>query len=150
MNFSTILKMLNDHAKLGLALFIMMVLITACPSKTKNEPTTPTTTSSTVDPAKLSVEANLDFGKTESEKTFTVKNDGGETLSWTSQSEQDWLTLTPASGTVDANQTVAVKVSVNRERLAAGANATKLQLRAQKMARMLRAVPFLLRSRRSK
>ena len=61
-----------------------------------------------------------------------MKNDGGETLSWTSQSEADWLTLTPASGTVDANQTIAVKVSVNRERLAAGANATKLQLRAQK------------------
>ena len=127
-----ILKMLNDHAKLGLALFMMMVLmLTACP--TKNEPTsTPTTTSSTVDPAKLSVEANLDFGKTESEKSFSVKNDGGETLSWTSQSDADWLTLTPASGEVDANQTIAVKVSVNRERLAAGANATTLQLRAQK------------------
>ena len=82
MNFSMILKMLNDHAKLGLALFMMMVLmLTACPPK--NEPTsTPTTTSSTVDPAKLSVEANLDFGKTESEKSFSVKNDGGETLSW--------------------------------------------------------------------
>ena len=132
MNFSTILKMLNEHAKLGLALFMMMALmLTACP--TNNEPTsTPTTTSSTVDPAKLSVEANLDFGKTETEKSFSVKNTGGETLSWTSQSEQDWLTLTPASGEVEANQTVAVKVSVNRERLAAGANATKLQLRAQK------------------
>ena len=132
MNFSTILKMLNDHAKLGLALFTMMVLITACPSKTKNEPTTPTTTSSTVDPAKLSVEANLDFGRTETEKTFTVKNDGGETLSWTSQGEKDWLSLSPVNGEVEANQSISVKVSVNREKLVAGANETTLQIRAQK------------------
>ena len=125
-----ILKMLNDHAKLGLALFMMMVLITACPTKT--EPTTPTTTSSTVDPAKLSVEANLDFGRTETEKSFTVKNTGGETLSWTSQSEKDWLSLSPVNGEVEANQSVSVKVSVNREKLKAGENETTLQLRAQK------------------
>ena len=58
----------------------MLLVVTACTSKKTSELTTPITLTSTVDPIKLSVEANLDFGKTETEQSFSVKNIGSEPL----------------------------------------------------------------------
>lgn len=129
MNFRFSFNNLNAQAKFAWAIWIMLLalLVTACPTKTPDDPPKPPIT-----PAKLAVEAQLNFGKTDTEKRFTIQNTGGETLTWTSSSDQDWLTLTPANGTVEAAKTVTITVTVDRSKLTAGTNTADLKLAAQK------------------
>jgi len=56
----------------------------------------------------------LDFGSTETIKTFNLKVVGG--VKWTINTSEDWVTVTPSQG----RRTQLVYVSVDREGLAEG------------------------------
>jgi hypothetical protein len=58
----------------------------------------------------------LDFGTDQNSKTITIANAGTGELSWTVSDNQDWITLSPESGT----NLGTVNVSVNRTGLSTG------------------------------
>ena len=65
-------------------------------------------------------EGSLDFGETEVTKTFMVKNVGstGTVLEWTIDTpSEDWLTLTPMSGSTNAGNGTLVTVVVDRNKI---------------------------------
>ncbi|OQX83402.1 hypothetical protein B6D60_10535, partial [candidate division KSB1 bacterium 4484_87] len=62
---------------------------------------------------------SLDFGSNETIKTFSLKNDGSGTLSWTITDNKDWISVTPTQGST-TDETEAISVTVDRSNLAAG------------------------------
>lgn len=46
-------------------------------------------------------------------KTYTLTNGGSSSLSWTASHTQSWCSITPASGTLAAGQSVGLVVSIN-------------------------------------
>jgi hypothetical protein len=59
---------------------------------------------------------SLDFGTSDTGKSFNIANAGGGTLTWSLSSNQAWLTATPTSGSGNA----AITVNVNRSGLNSG------------------------------
>jgi predicted MPP superfamily phosphohydrolase len=59
---------------------------------------------------------SLSFAVAETQKSFTISNTGGGTLTWSLSSNQGWLTASPTSGSGNA----AVTVNVNRSGLDSG------------------------------
>ena len=60
---------------------------------------------------------SVDFGKVSSSKTFQIKNTGdeGSTLSWTIAAPSvNWLTVSPMSGSINANQSKTVNLTIDR------------------------------------
>ena len=62
---------------------------------------------------------SLDFGETESHKTFTITNSGGETLTWSITDSQEWITVSPISGTT-TTETEQITVTLNKSALTPG------------------------------
>jgi len=60
--------------------------------------------------------AALDFGANETSMTFTVSNTGAGTLTWAITTEQNWMAVSPATGSGDRS----VTVTVNRASLLGG------------------------------
>ena len=60
--------------------------------------------------------SSLDFGSTEANKSFTIENIGGGTLTWTVSESEPWLDVSPTSGTNNAT----VNVIVDRSSLPIG------------------------------
>jgi hypothetical protein len=52
--------------------------------------------------------ASLDFGATQTQKTFNISNAGGGTLTWSISEDKTWLSVSPTSGTGDTTVTVNV------------------------------------------
>lgn len=60
---------------------------------------------------------NIDFGKIDTQKTLQIKNTGdeGSVLEWNiSTVSVSWLTISPTSGSVNANQTKNVNLTIDR------------------------------------
>jgi len=69
---------------------------------------------------------NLDFGTNETELNFEITNSGDANLNWNAVENpaEPWIsTISPVSGSLAANQTQTVRVTVNRTGLAAGSHA---------------------------
>ena len=56
----------------------------------------------------------LSFGETASQQQITVRNDGGETMTWNAVSAQTWISIAPDSGTLAPRDQQAVTVSIDR------------------------------------
>lgn len=73
-------------------------------------------------------EGSLDFGEEEVTKTFLVKNVGstGTVLDWsiTKPNDADWLTLTPKTGSTNANSSTIVTAVVDRSKIHGTVTAT--------------------------
>ncbi|MBN2092307.1 T9SS type A sorting domain-containing protein, partial [candidate division KSB1 bacterium] len=66
---------------------------------------------------------NLDFGSSSQTRTFQITNTGTGSLNWNASEnpESDWIqTINPASGTLSANQSQTVTVSIQRGNLVPG------------------------------
>jgi hypothetical protein len=46
-------------------------------------------------------------------KTYTLENTGGDAITWTASRSQNWLTLSPTTGTLAPGETVTVTLSLN-------------------------------------
>ncbi len=83
------------------------------------------TVSCEVPPPVLSVEpTELDFGETDTEQSFQIRNLGGGILTWTLRWEAPWVSASPAGGEVVESQTVSIEV--DRADLEPGAHETSL------------------------
>ena len=55
--------------------------------------------------------ASLDFGSSDTGHTFTIRNTGGGTLTWTITDDKPWIDVSPASGsTITETDTITVTV----------------------------------------
>jgi len=62
-----------------------------------------------VTPPELSVSPSLlVFGEEEEQKTFSIANTGGYTLNWTCTASENWISVSPESGSNDETITVTV------------------------------------------
>jgi outer membrane protein assembly factor BamB len=93
----------------------------------------------TVTPATLSFTATAG-GANPASQSLAVSNSGGGTLTFTSGSNQSWLTATPASGTAPTSETVAVNVAG----LAAGSYTGQLTVTASGAAGSPATIPVSL------
>lgn len=60
---------------------------------------------------------SIDFGKMSTQQTFEIKNTGdeGSVLSWSIASPMvDWLTVSPTSGYIDANESKTIHLTIDR------------------------------------
>ena len=60
---------------------------------------------------------SIDFGTSDTQKRLTISNSGSGTLKWQASKQQPWLTINPASGSLDAGNSISVLVSVLRTNL---------------------------------
>lgn len=67
---------------------------------------------------------SLDFGATQTQKTFNISNAGGDTLTWSVSEDKTWLSVSPTSGTGDAT----VTVNVDRSGLSPGDYTTDISV----------------------
>ena len=63
--------------------------------------------------------SSLDFSASQSSMTFTITNVGTQTLEWNISDDQDWISVSPTSGSTTTEQDI-VTVTVDRNGLAAG------------------------------
>lgn len=66
--------------------------------------------------------SDLDYGETSSQQQVTVRNDGGETLTWSAASVQNWISIAPGSGSLDQDDQQAVTITIDRQGLISGSN----------------------------
>lgn len=62
---------------------------------------------------------SLDFGSSETSKTFNITNCGNGTLTWTITDDSNWITVSPTSGST-TSETDVITVTVNRSGLSPG------------------------------
>ena len=69
-------------------------------------------------PAVLEVDATaLDFGETDTSKTFTVTNSGEDTLEWSLHEDEEWMSVDITSGSLEATMSEMVTVEVDRSKV---------------------------------
>ncbi len=68
----------------------------------------------------------LDFASEYNELTFDVSNTGTGTLTFNITSDANWITVTPNSGSITADEKSTIKVSINRALLSPGINTGKI------------------------
>ena len=85
----------------AVVLLMAMLVMTGCPKKAVIE-------------TDLGANNTLDFGTFcgDTTKTFTVTNAGGGTLKWSLSESEDWLEVTPTSGSLKKAKTAEVTVKV--------------------------------------
>jgi hypothetical protein len=66
----------------------------------------------------------LDFGETETSMSFTVTNTGGATLAWSLAEDEDWISATPTSGSLEGTLSETVTVAVDRTQVLTGGEMT--------------------------
>ncbi len=66
----------------------------------------------------------LDFGETETSMDVTITNAGGGTLAWSVSEEDEWISVAPTSGTLDAALSETVTVEVDRTQVLTGGEIT--------------------------
>lgn len=80
---------------------------------------------------KLSVSPlRVDFGSTATSQTMTLSNTGDASLSWTASEGAGWLSLGATSGTISAQSSQTLALSVDRTRKTAGDYTTDLVVSA--------------------
>jgi len=70
-------------------------------------------------PELLMSTSSLDFGSTETTKSFFISNEGVGTLTFDASSSKSWITINPSTGDI-TNNTFTMNISVNRTGLGAG------------------------------
>ncbi|MGQ9609341.1 MAG: BACON domain-containing protein [bacterium] len=69
----------------------------------------------------LSINPNtLDFGDSTAQSSFTLSNNGGGTLTWQATKQQNWLIISPISGSLTSGKSVTITASVVRQGLTPG------------------------------
>jgi hypothetical protein len=106
---------------------------TSGPPATTGSSTTATsgTTSTTVPvaPPVLAVTpARVDLGAAATGATLTVRNGGGEPLSWTAAPSASWLRVSPASGDLDGGRQARLSLAATRDGLPEGAAGARVRL----------------------
>ena len=95
-------------------------------SPTTTAPSTSTSTSTSVTtastaPASLAVTpARVDLGATRASVTLTVRNGGGEPLSWAADPSTTWLRVRPSSGRLDGGEQARLTLFATRDGLPEG------------------------------
>ncbi|KPJ57685.1 MAG: hypothetical protein AMJ42_04495, partial [Deltaproteobacteria bacterium DG_8] len=56
----------------------------------------------------------LDFGETETSKTFSITNSGGDTLVWSLSEDEEWISVDTITGSLEATESKTVTVEVDR------------------------------------
>ena len=56
----------------------------------------------------------LSFGETAGQQQVTIRNDGGETLTWNAASVQTWVSIVPSSGTLEPGNQQTVTIGIDR------------------------------------
>jgi len=82
-----------------------------------------------VSPTSLSFSAE-EGGSNPASKTLTIRNTGGQALSWTASENLDWLKLSRARGTLDAGESTQVTVTVDVSGLSAGLRQSQILILA--------------------
>lgn len=59
----------------------------------------------------------LDFGETDTSKTFSITNSGDETLVWSLLEDEEWLTVDATSGSIEKTKSTTVTVEVDRSKV---------------------------------
>ncbi|MGB9595699.1 MAG: BACON domain-containing protein, partial [Candidatus Poribacteria bacterium] len=62
----------------------------------------------------------LDFGSIDTQRTVTITNNGGGPVTWQASKKENWLTVNPDKGTVDAGRSITVNVTISRTGLKPG------------------------------
>jgi DNA-directed RNA polymerase specialized sigma24 family protein len=94
---------------------------TAAPSTTTSSSTAPTTTTAAPAPPSLAVTpARVDLGAAGATANLTVRNGGGEPLSWTADPSTAWLRVSPSTGRLDGGEQARVTLSTTRDGLPEG------------------------------
>ena len=97
----------------GLLVFSLVLLVAGCGDDDES-PTAPTTY------PELSLSGtSLDFGSEDTEKTFSITNSGDGTLEWSITDDQDWLSVSPSSGST-TTESETITVTVDRSGLSDG------------------------------
>jgi RNA polymerase sigma factor (sigma-70 family) len=94
---------------------------TAAPSTTTSSSTSVTTTTAVPAPPSLAVTpARVDLGAAGATASLTVRNGGGEPLSWTADPSTAWLRVSPSTGRLDGGEQARVTLSATRDGLPEG------------------------------
>jgi hypothetical protein len=94
---------------------------TAAPSTTTSSSTSVTTTTAAPAPPSLAVTpARVDLGAAGATASLTVRNGGGEPLSWTADPSTAWLRVSPSTGRLDGGEQARVTLSATRDGLPEG------------------------------
>jgi hypothetical protein len=94
---------------------------TTAPSTSTSTSTSVTTTSTAPAPASLAVTpARVDLGATRASVTLTVRNGGGEPLSWAADPSTTWLRVRPSSGRLDGGEQARLTLFATRDGLPEG------------------------------
>lgn len=66
--------------------------------------------------ARLSLSpTSLSFGQTSTSQQVTLRNDGGQPMTWNATTAQTWITIAPASGTMQPGDQQTVTVTISRQ-----------------------------------
>jgi hypothetical protein len=79
----------------------------------------------------LTPDMPLVFALTDTSKTFSIKNTGEILLEWQALPSQSWITVTPAAGSLLPNQSIEVRVKINRKGLCTATRTEKIVVRGQ-------------------
>jgi hypothetical protein len=105
---------------------------TAAPTSTSSSTSATTgTTASTAPVAPPSLAASparVDLGPGGTTATLTVRNGGGEPLSWTATPSAPWLRVSPSAGRLDGGQQAGLTLTATRDGLPEGDAGTRVQL----------------------
>ncbi len=71
------------------------------------------------DPSLMVLSSSFDFGTEQIERAFTIKNGGHGTLLWSVSNDQDWISVSPTSGSTTTEDDL-VTTTVDRSGLPAG------------------------------
>ena len=61
--------------------------------------------------------AAMDFGETDTSKTFAVTNSGGGTLEWSLHEDEEWMSVDVTSGSLESTMSETVTVEVDRSKV---------------------------------
>jgi len=93
-------------------------------------------------PATLSF--SLDEGGAPRSQTLALSNPGGSALPWTAETDQDWLSVTPVSGTLGSGQSTNLTVTVTDTGLPHGTQGGTITLRSPVALNSPAGVPVTL------
>ena len=81
----------------------------------------------TADPVLSVDKSTIDFGVDKNLKSLTISNTGGGTLVWSAFIGVDWVTVSPANGSISTENKAALEVTVNRD-LGYGVHETEIEI----------------------
>lgn len=90
--------------------------------------TTTATTAPVAPPSLAASPARVDLGPSGTTATLTVRNGGGEPLSWTASPSAPWLRVSPSTGRLDGGRQAGLTLSATRDGLPEGDADARVEL----------------------